>query len=39
MLNDHRLGFVFITADVVILDLPMRWTPKLYAHQQLTRRC
>lgn len=24
MLNDHGLGFVFITADVVTLDLPKR---------------
>ena len=28
MFNDHHLGLGFITADVVTLDLPMRWAPK-----------
>ena len=27
VLTDHRVGFVFVTGDVVTLDLPAGWTP------------
>lgn len=27
VLNDNRLGFVFVTGDAVTLDLPVGWTP------------